>query len=582
MTLSLHWFLPTSGDARAILGAGGKVGAHHRRAGDATGERAPDIDYLGQIARSAEQLGFEAALTPTGSWCEDAWVTTAGLTQVTKKLDYLVAFRPGLTSPTLAAQMAASFQRISGGRLRLNVVAGGDETEQQRFGDFLGKDDRYARADDFLAIVRGAWNSDSFDYDGEHIQVRDAQVPDPPEWPPIYFGGSSPPALKVAARHADVYLTWGEPPELVAEKLGRVRELADAEGRAAGLRHPPAHDHARDVGGGVGGGRQAAVQPQRGRHQARPGEPARVVVGGPEADAGPARRQHRRAGDLPQPVGGRGPGPRRRGHRAGGLLRGGGRPHRRVPRAGPGRVHPVRLPPPGGGLPRGRGRAADPARAGPGQAAGGSRGSPRGRPGSSSAGAAPRRAARRRPRARAPPAPGGVRPRPAGPRRPLRSSSSASSSAAVDGRARARGGLHLGVEQLLALVAAGLGLLDLLLARVAAGLAPVQLGLAVHEVHRAAEIVRAGRGAFLSTRPARARPRPGRVRERLLAIGDALVEVGDRLLLHEPGRLLGRSASVVLRHPAWWGLLSLRVQGARGGRCGSPGRSRRRARRSSA
>jgi alkanesulfonate monooxygenase len=234
MTISLHWFLPTSGDARAILGAGGKVGAHHRRAGDATGERAPDIDYLGQIARSAEQLGFEAALTPTGSWCEDAWVTTAGLTQVTKKLDYLVAFRPGLTSPTLAAQMAASFQRISGGRLRLNVVAGGDETEQQRFGDFLGKDDRYARADDFLAIVRGAWHSDSFDYDGEFIQVRDAQVPDPPGWPPIYFGGSSPPALKVAARHADVYLTWGEPPELVSEKLDRVRKLAEAEGRELG------------------------------------------------------------------------------------------------------------------------------------------------------------------------------------------------------------------------------------------------------------------------------------------------------------------------------------------------------------
>ena len=234
MTLSLHWFLPTSGDARAILGAGGKVGAHNRRAGEATGERAPDIDYLGQIARSAEQLGFEAALTPAGSWCEDAWVTTAGLSQVTKKLDYLVAFRPGLTSPTLAAQMAASFQRISGGRLRLNVVAGGDEVEQQRFGDFLTKDERYARADDFMAIVRGAWHSDSFDYDGKHIQVRDAQVPEPPEWPPIYFGGSSPPALEVAARHADVYLTWGEPPELVAEKLGRVRELAEREGRRLG------------------------------------------------------------------------------------------------------------------------------------------------------------------------------------------------------------------------------------------------------------------------------------------------------------------------------------------------------------
>jgi alkanesulfonate monooxygenase len=231
MAISLHWFLPTTGDARGILGAGTVVGAHHVRAGSGAGERAPTVDYLGQIARSAEQLGFEAALTPTGSWCEDAWVTTAALTQVTKRLKFLVAFRPGLVSPTLAAQMAASFQRVSGGRLLLNVVTGGDEIEQQRFGDFLDKDDRYARTDDFLAIVRGAWENESFDYEGEHISVVDAQVPEAPQWPDIYFGGSSPAALKVAARHADVYLTWGEPPPQVAEKLDRVRELADAEGR---------------------------------------------------------------------------------------------------------------------------------------------------------------------------------------------------------------------------------------------------------------------------------------------------------------------------------------------------------------
>src|ERR1700709_1071573 len=138
--LTFHWFLPTNGgDGRQVVGGGHGVGA-------GPSGRPPSVSYLGQSARAAEQLGFEAALTPTGSWCEDAWVTTAGLTQVTKKLNFLVAFRPGLTSPTLAAQMAASFQRISGGRLRLNVVAGGDETEQQRFGDFLGKDDRYARA----------------------------------------------------------------------------------------------------------------------------------------------------------------------------------------------------------------------------------------------------------------------------------------------------------------------------------------------------------------------------------------------------------------------------------------------------
>ena len=125
--LRLHWFLPTTGDSRGILGAGTRPGSHHRRADPSLGERPPDIRYLGQIARSAEQLGFTGALTPTSSWCEDAWVMTAALTQVTERFRFLVAFRPGLTSPTLAAQMAATFQRVSGGRLLLNVVTGGDD-----------------------------------------------------------------------------------------------------------------------------------------------------------------------------------------------------------------------------------------------------------------------------------------------------------------------------------------------------------------------------------------------------------------------------------------------------------------------
>src|SRR5580692_4782521 len=116
MGIVAHWFLPTNGDSRTDLSLGNAVGA----------ERAPDIGYIGQIARSAEQLGFAGALTPTSSWCEDAWIMTAGLTQVTERFKFLVAFRPGLMSPTLAAHMAATYQRISGGRLLLNVVTGGD------------------------------------------------------------------------------------------------------------------------------------------------------------------------------------------------------------------------------------------------------------------------------------------------------------------------------------------------------------------------------------------------------------------------------------------------------------------------
>jgi len=232
MPVTLHWFLPTSGDARTVLGALGDAGAHHRRADRDGGERPADIAYLGQIARAAEQSGFEACLTPTGSWCEDAWLTTAALTQLTTKLKFLVAFRPGLLSPTLAAQMAATYQRLSGGRLLLNVVTGGDKTEQERFGDYLSKDERYARTGEFLDVVRNAWSGEPYDFHGEHVQVSGALVPEPPDpIPGIYFGGSSPAALDVAARHADVYLTWGEPPELVREKVEWMRRLAAAQGR---------------------------------------------------------------------------------------------------------------------------------------------------------------------------------------------------------------------------------------------------------------------------------------------------------------------------------------------------------------
>jgi alkanesulfonate monooxygenase len=231
MGLVLHWFLPTNGDSRTDLSLGNAVGGAGRRVVEGGAERAPDIGYIGQIARSAEQLGFTGALTPTSSWCEDAWVLTAGLTQVTERFKFLVAFRPGLLSPTLAAQMAATYQRMSGGRLLLNVVTGGDDVEQQRFGDHLDKPARYRRAGEFLHVVRELWQGKPVDFAGEHYQVRGGRIVPAPVWPQIYLGGSSPPALDVAARYADVYLTWGEPPGAVTEKLDRVRERAKAAGR---------------------------------------------------------------------------------------------------------------------------------------------------------------------------------------------------------------------------------------------------------------------------------------------------------------------------------------------------------------
>jgi alkanesulfonate monooxygenase len=227
--IRLHWFLPTQGDGRRLV-------EQARPAGRAGGPRAASLGYLTQVALAAEELGFEGALTPTGLWCDDAWVTTAMLSQRTERLKFMIAFRPGLVSPTLAAQMATTFQRQSGGRLLLNVVTGGDSEEQRALGDPLEKDARYARTAEFLSIVRGLWRGERVDLDGAQLSVSGAQLEQlPVSAAPIYFGGSSPAALDVAARHVDVYLSWGEPPSLLREKLEAVEASAHSQGRRLGL-----------------------------------------------------------------------------------------------------------------------------------------------------------------------------------------------------------------------------------------------------------------------------------------------------------------------------------------------------------
>jgi alkanesulfonate monooxygenase len=246
MSLGFHWFLPTQGDGRGLIETG-----EAPPPGRAGGLREASIAYLTRVATAAEDLGFEAALTPTGGWCDDAWVVTAMLSETSERLKFLVAFRPGLTSPTLAAQMAATFQWHSGGRLLLNVVTGGDADEQKAFGDFLGKEERYKRTGEFLEIVSRLWEGETVDFAGEHLRVEGASIHRLPEpRPQLYFGGSSPAGIEVAASHVDVYLTWGEPPDAVAEKIANVAARAAERGREVrfGIRlHTISRDRAEDA-----------------------------------------------------------------------------------------------------------------------------------------------------------------------------------------------------------------------------------------------------------------------------------------------------------------------------------------------
>lgn len=222
-----HWFLPTSGDGRNVTNVIDQLG-------QTSMARPADVEYLAEVAKAAERAGFEGVLTPTGSGCEDAWVTCAAVAQHTEKLKFIVAFRPDAIAPAWAAHQSASFQRLTGGRLLLNVVTGGDPVEQKSFGDHLDKETRYRRTGEFLDIVKRSWSGEIFDHEGEFFHLDQGglrRTLDGVETPRVYFGGASPPALEVAARYADTWLTWGEPVETVAERIAPVKEKAESLGR---------------------------------------------------------------------------------------------------------------------------------------------------------------------------------------------------------------------------------------------------------------------------------------------------------------------------------------------------------------
>jgi len=222
--MQVFWFIPTHGDSRYL--------------GTAEGARDVSFDYLRQVAVAADTQGYDGVLIPTGRSCEDPWVVASSLISATKNLKFLVAVRPGLHQPSLAARMAATFDRLSGGRLLINLVTGGDQAELEGDGVRLGHAERYEQSAEFIRIWREiiarSHTGESLDFDGKHLSVKGARLLYPPvqqPYPPVYFGGSSDAAHDLAAEQVDAYLTWGEPPAEVAKKVADVRARAAKFGR---------------------------------------------------------------------------------------------------------------------------------------------------------------------------------------------------------------------------------------------------------------------------------------------------------------------------------------------------------------
>src|SRR4029453_955305 len=191
---NILWFLPTHGDGRYL--------------GTTKGARQVDLGYLRQIAQAADQLGYFGVLLPTGRSCEDSWIVASALAPLTERLRYLVAVRPGLQSPGVAARMTATLDRISNGRLLINVVTGGDPAENKGDGIFLSHDERYEVTREFLNVYREFLAGKTVNVEGKHIRIEDGRLlfqPVQSPRPPLYFGGSSDAGIDVAVDTVDKY-----------------------------------------------------------------------------------------------------------------------------------------------------------------------------------------------------------------------------------------------------------------------------------------------------------------------------------------------------------------------------------------
>jgi alkanesulfonate monooxygenase len=214
------WFIPTAGDGTYL--------------GGTELNRAPDHRYLREIATAVDRLGYSGVLLPTGVSCEESFVTAAALAPFTEKLKFLVAIRPGTASPAYYARLAAALDRVSEGRLLLNIVVGGSPAELAGDGIFQAHDERYAHAEEFFQVWEDLVTTGHANLDGKHIKAKDARLGFPTVQqprPPLYFGGSSDAGIDFFAGRADKYLTWGEPPEQVEQKIKAVRAAAARKGR---------------------------------------------------------------------------------------------------------------------------------------------------------------------------------------------------------------------------------------------------------------------------------------------------------------------------------------------------------------
>lgn len=234
-----------------------------------------DPGFVREFALAHESAGFDRVLVGYGSTGPESFQVAAYAASQTERLNFLIAHRPGFVAPTLAARTAATLDHFCGGRIAMHFITGGSDLEQQRDGDWVEKDERYARTDEYLQVLKQTWLSERpFDFEGSFYQFRKAYSEVRPlqkPHPPVYFGGASGPALEVGAKHCDVYMMWGEPLAAVKERMAEVVGAAERHARTVrfsvsfrpilGATEGEAWDRAHDILERVKEARQGAPAP---------------------------------------------------------------------------------------------------------------------------------------------------------------------------------------------------------------------------------------------------------------------------------------------------------------------------------
>ncbi|HEX8942328.1 MAG TPA: LLM class flavin-dependent oxidoreductase [Gemmatimonadaceae bacterium] len=212
-------------------------------------------DYVRRLAQRSEEIGYDLTLIAElllndikgiDAPSLDAWSTAAALAAVTHRLELMVAVRPSFHPPAILAKQAANIDRISDGRLALNVVSAWWRDEARRFGAaFDEHDDRYARTTEWLDVLDGAWRESRFshhgrfyDHDDIIVEPKPVSRPGRPR-PTIYAGGESEAAKTMIAQQCDAYVMHGDPPERIAPKIADMRRRRERASETLGVDLPP-------------------------------------------------------------------------------------------------------------------------------------------------------------------------------------------------------------------------------------------------------------------------------------------------------------------------------------------------------